>query len=266
MASRTSKPLGVITRGTTHPNRLRRVDRWISYVTAADLRATSDPLVVDLGYGASAWTARELRDCLRAVRSDVRLVGIEIDPERVAAAQSAADESLTFIRGGFEVPIPSDPIVIRAFNVLRQYDESEVKAAWTTMTSRLAPDGWLVEGTCDELGRHAWWVALRAGEREPRTLTFSTRLAGFDRPSELAERLPKALIHRNVPGEPIYDFLKKLDSAWAAAAPYSAFSARQRWIAMAQSLRAEGFPVLHGPSRWKLGELTVPWAYVAPSS
>ena len=264
MATRTTKPLGVITRGTTNPNRLRRVDRWIGYATAADLRASSDPLVVDLGYGASPWTARDLRDSLRKVRPDVRLVGIEIDPERVEAAQPAADESLTFIRGGFEVPTPTRPLVIRAFNVLRQYDEDEVEAAWTNMTSRLAPNGWLIEGTCDEVGRHAWWVALRAGDREPRTLTFSTRLAGFERPSELAERLPKVLIHRNVPGEAIHEFLVRLDSAWAAAAPYSAFGSRQRWLATVESLRAHGVPVQHGPSRWKLGELTLPWSYVAP--
>ncbi len=263
MATRTSKPLGVITRGTTHPNRLRRVDRWINYVTAPDLRATSDPLAVDLGYGASPWTARDLRDSLRKVRPDVRLVGVEIDPERVASAQCASDESLSFIRGGFEVPTPTSPLILRAFNVLRQYDESEVAAAWSVMTSRLAPDGWLIEGTCDELGRHAWWVALRAGDCEPRTLTFSTRLAGFDRPSELAERLPKALIHRNVPGEPIHEFLTRLDAAWAAAAPYSAFGARQRWIATVESLRADGVPVQHGSSRWKLGELTLPWNVVA---
>ena len=25
------RPLGTITRGTTHPNRLRRVDRWIAH-------------------------------------------------------------------------------------------------------------------------------------------------------------------------------------------------------------------------------------------
>lgn len=265
MATRTSKPLGVITRGTTNPNRLRRVDRWINYVTATELRASSDPLAVDLGYGASPWTARDLRDSLRKVRPDVRLVGIEIDPERVAAAQSAADESLTFIRGGFEIPTATAPLLIRAFNVLRQYDEIEVAGAWAAMTSRLAPDGWLVEGTCDELGRHCWWVALRAGDREPRTLTFSTRLAGFERPSELAERLPKVLIHRNVAGEPIHQFLGRLDAAWAAASPYSAFGARQRWIATVQSLRAQGIPVQHGPSRWKLGELTVPWTHVAPA-
>lgn len=259
------RPLGTITRGTTHPNRLRRVDRWIAHACAASLRAAEDPVVVDLGYGASAWTPRDLRDRLRLVRPDVEVVGIEIDAARVAAAAPYADGSMSFRRGGFEVPLDGrSPVVIRAFNVLRQYDEAAVATAWLTMTSRLAPGGALVEGTCDELGRHAWWVLLRAGSSAPDTLTLSTRLAGLERPSDLAERLPKALIHRNVPGEPVHAFLRDLDRAWAAASPQGTFGVRQRWIAAVGSLRESGVPVLDGVSRWRLGELTVPWSHVAP--
>jgi SAM-dependent methyltransferase len=261
------RPLGTITRGTTHPNRLRRVDRWIAHSLARDLHAAADPVVVDLGYGAAAWTPRDLRDRLRAVRPDVEVVGIEIDPARVAAATPYADSTLSFRRGGFEVPLDGRAaVVIRAFNVLRQYDESEVSASWRTMTARLAPGGALVEGTCDELGRHAWWVLLRAGADVPESLTLSTRLAGLDRPSDLAERLPKALIHRNVPGEPVHAFLQRLDRAWAAAAPQGSFGVRQRWISAVRSLRDDGVPLLDGPSRWRLGELTVPWSDVAPAA
>ncbi len=162
--TRAFRRVGTITRGTTHPNRLRRVDRWIAHTCASALRSSSDPVVVDHGYGAAAWTPRDLRDRLAVVRPDVSVVGIEIDPERVSAAMDYADETLSFRRGGFEVPLDfRAPVVIRAFNVLRQYDESEVGAAWRTMTSRLAPGGVLVEGTCDELGRHAWWVAMDTG-------------------------------------------------------------------------------------------------------
>ncbi|MDA8434587.1 MAG: hypothetical protein M0Z98_01220 [Actinomycetales bacterium] len=263
--TRASRPVGTFTRGTTHPNRLRRVDRWVAHTTARALRAAADPLVVDLGYGAAAWTPRDLRDRLRTVRPDVEVVGIEIDPARVAAAAPYADGTLSFRRGGFEVPLEGrSAVVIRAFNVLRQYDESEVGAAWTAMTARLAPGGLLVEGTCDELGRHAWWVALDAGAAVPRSLTLSTRLAGLDRPSDLAERLPKALIHRNVPGERVHDLLGRLDRTWAAAAPHAAFGVRQRWLAAVTALRDSGVEVLDGPGRWRLGELTVPWSLVAP--
>jgi len=265
MSSRGTKPVGVVTRGTTHPNRLRRVDRWIAHALARELRAAPDPVVVDLGYGAEAWTARDLRDRLRAVRPDVEVVGIEIDPARVAAAAPYADATLSFRRGGFEVPLDGrSAVVVRAFNVLRQYDEADVPAAWRSMTARLAPGGALVEGTCDELGRHAWWVLLRAGSDAPESLTLSTRLAGLERPSDLAERLPKALIHRNVEGERIHGVLRSLDRCWAAAAPQGVFGVRQRWIATAAALRDSGVPVLDGPSRWRLGELTLPWSAVAP--
>lgn len=79
------------------------------------------PVVVDLGYGASPVTTVELHDRLRRVRPDVRVVGIETDPARVAAAQSLAREGLCFALGGFEVPLPEGerPTVVRAFNVLR---------------------------------------------------------------------------------------------------------------------------------------------------
>jgi len=264
-AARPPRPTGTITRGTTHPQRLRRVDRWIAHEAAPALRAAADPVVVDLGYGAAAWTARDLRDRLRRVRPDVRVVGIEIDPDRVAAAAPYADATLSFRRGGFEVPLDGrDAVVVRAFNVLRQYDEGEVGDAWARMTARLADGGLLVEGTCDELGRHAWWVALGPGEAEPRTLTLSTRLAGLTRPSDLAERLPKALIHRNVPGERVHAFLTDLDRAWAASAPHASFGVRQRWLATVRALRETGTPVLGTPTRWRLGELTVPWSHVAP--
>ena len=78
--------MGTITRGTTNPNRLRRVDRWMAGPAAGLLRSAGDPLVVDLGYGSSPVTTVELADRLRAVRPDVQVVGLEISPERVAAA------------------------------------------------------------------------------------------------------------------------------------------------------------------------------------
>src|SRR4051794_8312724 len=257
------KPLGIPTRGTTAPNRLRRVDRWLTATYAGLLRAAADPLVVDLGYGASPVTTVELAERLRVVRPDVEVVGIEIDPERVAAAQPLQREGLSFRRGGFELPLGGRrPVVVRALNVLRQYDEAAAYAAWDELLRRLAPDGILIDGTCDELGRRATWVAL--GPDGPRTLTLAARLAGLERPSELAERLPKALIHRNVAGEPVFTFLAAFDAAWDAAAPYASFGARQRWAQAAHRLRADGWPVRHGPGRWRLGEITLDWQAVAP--
>ncbi|MFE7118785.1 class I SAM-dependent methyltransferase [Streptomyces sp. NPDC057654] len=258
-----ARPVGSATRGTTNPNRLRRMDRWIAAAHAAVLLRSSDPVAVDLGYGAAPWTAVELLARLRTVRPGAEVVGVEIDPARVAAALPYERDGLVFAHGGFEVPLPGGrrPVLIRAANVLRQYDEAEVAAVWARLCARLAPDGLLVEGTCDEIGRRHVWVAL--GPEGPRTVTFAARLASLDRPSDLAERLPKALIHRNVPGEPVHAFLRDFDHAWASAAPYAALGARQRWIRTAASL-ATAWPLTDSPRRWRQGEVTVRWGALAP--
>jgi hypothetical protein len=220
--------------------------------------------VVDLGYGASPVTALELSDRLRRVRPDVQVVGIEIDPARVLAAQPLARPGLSFALGGFEVPLPGGqrPLIVRAFNVLRQYPESAVADAWASTVGRLAPRGLLVDGTCDELGRLASWVAVDRGG--PVSLTVSMRLRGLATPAEVAERLPKALIHRNVPGERVHAFLTALDQAWRYAAPQAAYGARARFLETAWRLRHNGWPVLDGPARWRLGELSVRWEAVRP--
>ena len=271
------RPDGEITRGTTTPSRLRRVDRWITQAERSVLRSAPRPLIVDLGYGASLVTTLELYRRIRAVAPEAEVTGLEIDPDRVALARGrlaelrrAGDElpGLSFAVGGFELPVPRRPVLVRALNVLRQYPEERAWAAWPRLRSGLAAGGVLVEGTCDEIGRRAVWVTLPAQADRAALVTFSTRLASLERPSDLAERLPKVLIHRNVPGEPVHLFLRDLDRAWDHAAPYSVFGPRQRWLAAVTSLSAS-WPVLRyppygGPRRWRLGEVTLPWAALAP--
>lgn len=270
-----SSPVGRPTRGTTGTNRLRRNDRWIAARPA--FRRADDPLVIDLGYGASGVTAFELATRLQRVRPDAEVRGLELDKARVATADGQLAEvragrtpfprdlRVSFARGGFEVPLPSGrrPAVIRAMNVLRQYDEADVGEAWRTMASRLSTAGLLVEGTCDEIGRVASWVDV-APTGAPLQFTLSLRLAQLERPSIVAERLPKALIHRNVPGERVHSLLLDLDREWDRAAPLSTFGATQRFLAVVSALRDQGWPVLGGRSRWRLGELTLPWSAVAP--
>jgi hypothetical protein len=267
-------PIGEITRGTTNTNRLRRVDRFIARSPA--LRQGSSPLVVDLGFGASGVTAFELASRLRRTSPGVHVHALEIDPARVAVARGQLadvrqgstpfdpDLPVSIGLGGFETPTPDGrPVdVIRAFNVLRQYGEEDVAAAWRRMWSRLSPTGALVEGTCDELGRVASWVTIpRDGVA---TFTLSLRLRGLERPSVVAERLPKALIHHNVPGERIHDLLAELDRQWAVNAPLGTYGPVQRFVASVEGLRIGRLTVSGGRSVWRLGELTVPWSDVAP--
>jgi hypothetical protein len=262
LAAGRARALGLPTRGTTNANRLRRVDRWLLATQVPRLHDATRPLVVDLGYGASAVTTLEMADRLGGEVAGLEVVGLEIDPARVAAVEADRDPPRVDFRvGGFELA-GLQPVLVRAFNVLRQYDEDSAGRAWQTMQAALGPGGLIVEGTCDEWGRRAAWVALDADG--PLTLTFATRTTELAAPSDLAERLPKALIHHNVPGQPVHDFLRAFDAAWAAAAGLSTFGPRQRWVAAVQTLADQGWPLVGSARRWRHGEVTVRWSAVAP--
>lgn len=252
------KPIGVITRGTTNTNRLRRCDRWMVHdpQIAELLRREDAPLAVDVGYGASDTTTREWGRWLRRLNPKVEVVGLEINPERIFSSV----EGVRFEQGGFELA-GYRPQLVRAFNVLRQYDVDQVYAAWELVCSRLAPGGVFVEGTCDELGRRATWVTLT--EAGPQTLTLAWDPLHTDLPSQLAERLPKALIHCNVPGQPIHEVLAALDAAWVQAAPWAVYGPRIRWR-QAMQLIDQPFFASRRPIRDNL--ITLPWAEVAPLS
>jgi len=228
------------------------------------LQSAAEPVVVDLGYGRLPVTTLELAARLRTVRADVRVVGLEIDPQRVDAARThpqPAAGGAEFRLGGFELA-GLRPILVRAFNVLRQYPEESVHDAWHTMLSQVAPGGLVIDGTCDELGRLNCWVLLDAGG--PVSLTLACDPGAIQRPSDLAERLPKALIHHNVPGQPIHRLLDAADQAWAAAAGHSVFGPRARWRAMREALLANGIPLEPRRRSGRDAVLTVPWASVAP--
>jgi hypothetical protein len=262
LAAGRARALGLPTRGTTNANRLRRVDRWVLATQLPRLRDAARPLVVDLGYGSSAVTTLELVERLAPRVPHLEVVGLEIDPARVAAVKDDRDSPRVDFRvGGFELA-GLRPVLVRAFNVLRQYDEASAAQAWDTMRAALGPGGLLVEGTCDEFGRRSAWVALDADG--PLTLTLSTRVSDIDTPSDLAERLPKSLIHSNVRGQPVHEFLRALDSGWAAAAGLSTFGPRQRWVAAVEHVAEQGWPLVGSSRRWRLGEVTVRWSAVAP--
>jgi hypothetical protein len=215
------------------------------------------PLIVDLGYGATPTTTIELAERLLPLNAELHVTGLEIDPQRVHAAQSAGTQRVDFALGGFEIPTSRSPVLIRAFNVLRQYAEGEVEAAWALMQQRLASGGHIVEGTCDEPGRIAAWVELDS--QRPLSLTLAAATQYLHRISDIAPRLPKILIHRNVDGEAIHRFLRDADAAWASHAPLRIFGARQRWAATVRSLRGS-WPIHTPRSRENHGEITIDWS------
>ncbi|QQE50934.1 class I SAM-dependent methyltransferase [Corynebacterium urealyticum] len=258
-------PVGVPTRGTTGFNRLRKADRWLAHhpaVRAAFDAASSSgrrPLAVDVGYGASHTTTVEWAGWLRRVDPKVRVLGLEIEPSRVLPPRDGVE----FALGGFELAGHRAELV-RAFNVLRQYDVSEVLAAWQMMIAGLSPGGQIIEGTCDEVGRRAAWVLL--DESGPQTLTLAWDPADVDKPSDVAERLPKALIHENTEGHKIFALLQAADAAWDRAAGYAPYGPRVRWRFAREDLLSQlpaELAKLNPRRRMQDNLLTVPWELVS---
>lgn len=248
--------VGTVTRGTTSARRLRRVDRWLLAAHPGLLRRP-DLVVVDVGFGELPTTTLELAHQLRQANRTVHVVGLDISTERVAAAQPFARPGVEFAVGGFELG-GRTAHVVRAFNVLRQYDETDVAPAWERMTGQLAPGGVLVDGTCDETGRLGSWVTV--AREGPRSLTLAVDLTR--EPSAVAARLTKALIHHNVAGQPIHRLLTDLDLAWQSRAALRVFGRRQQFAAAVGDLRSRGWPFVDGPPRWRRGEATLAWRAV----
>ena len=263
------------TRGTTNTNRLRRVDRWIAAQPAL-LHAT-DPFVVDLGYGASGVTTPRARHSARARAPRRRSARPRDRPcpggGGTGAARAGASRAtvhsrptlrLDFALGGFEVPTPGDrrPAIIRAFNVLRQYDESDVAAAWERMTSRLAPGGLLVEGTCDELGPRG-----ELGRRR-RLRTPHPHVCLRVRGSRRRRSSPSGCRRRSSTGtcraSRSMSCSRRSTGRGGCTRRCRSTVQSQRWIATVATVRHEGWHVIGGPRRSRLGELTVPWESVAP--
>lgn len=254
------RPLGQPTRGKTRPNRLRRVDAFLARYDPELVRREQGvwrgAWVVDLGYGSEPFTTLEMAARLRRLNPALRVLGVEIDPERVAAAHPFADAQTQFRLGGFNLPLAGDagaapePVrLIRALNVLRQYDESAVAGAWALMAGSLLPGGLLLEGTSDPLGR--LWVAnvLRrplAADGDgplPEALVFSTNFrTGFD-PAAFQPVLPKNLIHHVEAGHPIHTFFEAWKQAAQVTSPLQAWGVRQWFVGAAERLAEQGWRV-----------------------
>lgn len=248
-------PLGQPTRGKTASNRLRRVDNFLlryepSLLTRTDgLFAAS--LFVDLGYGFDARTTLESASRFRRLNPGLRVLGVEIDKERVEAALPFADDKTFFRLGGFNLPMKAGEHIrlMRAFNVLRQYEEADFAPAYERLAEYVLPGGLMIEGTSTPFGQV--WAAnlMRKEERGKKdtwrreALVFSTNFRlGFD-VEEFQTILPKNYIHHVVKGEPIYDFFEAWKKSATETSHAKVYGLRQWFINSAESLARKGFKI-----------------------
>src|SRR5512134_80575 len=171
------KPEGQPTRGKTAANRLRRVDNFLLLYAPSLLTRTDGPfaraLFVDLGYGFDPRTTLESADRFRRVNPELPILGVEIEKDRVEAALPYADEKTFFRLGGFNLPLKEGERVrlIRAFNVLRQYEEKDFASAYERLAQYVLPGGLMIEGTSTPYGQ--LWVANLARKTNPEHVILS---------------------------------------------------------------------------------------------
>lgn len=244
------RPEGRPTRGKTAGNRLRRVDVFVALAMPAVLRG-DNPLVVDLGYGARPWTTLEMAQRWRRIEPALRVLGVEVDRQRVEAARPFADPPATrFVEGGFDL---ADILgeerarIVRCMNVLRQYDEDEVARARQLMAEALEPGGILLEGTSDPTGRMVVFEVLRAagGPQPPRheAIVFGTNFRRAADPTEFRAVAPKRLIHRMLDERPSR-FFADWERAAGEARPVADAGTPRHWARTGAILRERyGWPV-----------------------
>ncbi|MBP7694173.1 MAG: hypothetical protein KA764_19780, partial [Anaerolineales bacterium] len=239
------RPLGQPTRGKTAPNRLRKTDTFLAVAFPEFVRALPG-CYVDLGYGAYPVTSVETLRRLRRLNPNAQVLGVEIDPQRVADAQPYAEPGLTFRHGGFNLPLPAGEraAVVRAFNVLRQYNEAAVAEALAALAHGLAPGGLLIEGTCDPAGRLMTFnLFQKAGpELVRRAVVLAPSLRADFQPRQLQAVLPKNFIHHAEPGGLIDQFFAAWHTAWQAARAQGRDRRQMFYQAARRLAERDGYP------------------------
>ena len=225
------------TRGKTATQRLRRLDQFLMAFDPG-LLSRSGSVVVDLGYGRIPVTTLEWYRRLAAVYPDVQMLGVERDLSRVCEADPAS--RVSFRVGDFQLPLEAGEEVrlLRAMNVLRQYEESAAVPAHAQLMAQLAEGGLIAEGTCDPSGRNLVVALLR--RREGRVFSegilFARSFHGHFDPRTFQAVLPKHLIHRVVPGEFIHGFFSAWEQAARQTRGSAEFGTRAHFVAAGELL------------------------------
>lgn len=232
-------------RGRTSKGRLAALDEYLCFAERALLEDGGPSWVIDLGFGVEPWTTLELQAALQSVNPSLRVLGVELEAERVEKACQAGGP-VEFRQGGFELPLAQDESarLIRVMNVLRSYRPERAQEIHEKLSERLVDGGLLVEGTTDKAGEVLTAHLLRQSNGEPQreALLFHTSFAHGFAPMLFRDHLPVDLRRRVKAGEPIHSFLSEWTHAWQEVRGQGTTSAREAFIAAGQKLptRVEG--------------------------
>ncbi|CAM2704565.1 unnamed protein product [Rotaria socialis] len=219
--------IGAETRGKTAQNRLRRVDHFV-IMYCPYLIMSDEHFYVDLGFGHTPITTLESAKRFRQYNARLPIL-LPLKVNAVTGRRETVN-------------------LIRAFNVLRQYDlESDCRDSHAFICNYLNVNGILIEGTSDPWGRI--WVANIIRKQIDHSLliealVFSTNFRdGFNIVS-FQQVLPKNFIHRMTgSNEMIYNFFEhwriSYEQVGNSMKNIYGIGVRQQFIATAKHLAEE---------------------------
>jgi hypothetical protein len=249
------------TRGRTRPGRLRALDAYLAHAERDLLLAPGHALVVDVGVGEHPWTTLEFAAALRAVNPGLSVLGVDLEPHRVLAAQDHANGNTHFRLGGFHLPLQAGEEVrlLRAMNLLRAYPPAAVPGIHQRLGQQLLPGGLLVEGSSDAQGAVVVAHLLRAtgsGLRREGLLFHTDFSRGFA-PRLMRDWLPRDLRRRVKPGEWVHGFFQTWTSSWEAVRAGRRREAPEAFRLSVLELATRERGVSTDP--WLLAQGTVTW-------
>lgn len=216
--------------GRSSPGRLRRLDGWLiarrcRLLTRQDGAFSGAP-VVELGLGEEPWSALELRDALAGLRPAPPLVGLDVEPGRVARARAMGLDARP---GGFSIPLERPARLIRAMNVLRGYPPARAAGALRSMAAGLAPGGLLVEGSASPRGEVICALLAPRSGRPSGLLLMTDFSAGFA-PAMFFRYLPQLIRGRGGPADRLLLPWEERRAALGLRDPRAAFSESARGL------------------------------------
>ncbi|MEW5739689.1 MAG: methylase [Myxococcota bacterium] len=206
-------------------------------------------LVLDVGFGDSPVTTKELQDAVRAVEPSLRVIGVERDLARVTPIPGVELQA-----SHFNVLAALGPaVLVRVMNVLRGYREDEVAAIHALLGHAIGDGGLFLEGSTDTEGHvlTAWVVGRRGEELVKEALLLWTDFSRGFSPWLFRDWLPRDLRRNVKPGTPVHALFTEWSAVVEALGPGR--TPQQRFVESLDSvagLQATAWERARGFVRW----------------
>ncbi|OQX86681.1 MAG: hypothetical protein B6D55_05505, partial [Candidatus Omnitrophica bacterium 4484_70.2] len=205
----TSSPIRLtnkITPSFTFPHRLDKVYRYLERFALAffglDI-SKGKKIIIDVGIGGrGAPTTFDMYRILSKLNPDLKIIGIDYNPDNVKLAQEKAQKegikNISFIKVGFNFRLGKNKKadIITCFNVLMDYKRDERLTAIKELGRRLKNKGVLLEGRSDDIGKYISFIIYQLENKVliRKQIIFCVNLKSLTNPQLFRRVLPAEFI------------------------------------------------------------------------